>query len=133
MAPACKGIFQSQWRMCSGAVMRPAISVRCIRNLYVDKGRIARHIVPLLGTKRVRDLTSADINRFKRDVANGKTAVTEKIQKKRGRSIVEGGKGTATRTAGLLGGIRAISGKRSRQAPCAWVSTSQSTASSGGC
>jgi integrase len=34
-----------------------------------------------------------------------KTAVTEKTQKKRGKSIVEGGKGTATRTAGLLGGI----------------------------
>ena len=64
--------------------MRPAISVRCICNLYVDKGRIARHIVPLLGTKRVRDLTSADINRFKRDVANGKTAVTEKKSKKSG-------------------------------------------------
>jgi integrase len=73
--------------------------------LYVDKGRIARHIVPLLGTKRVRDLTPADINRFIRDVASGKTAVTEKTQKKRGKSIVEGGKGTATRTAGLLGGI----------------------------
>jgi integrase len=73
--------------------------------LYVDKGRIARHILPLLGTKRVRDLMPADINRFIRDVASGKTAVTEKTQKKRGKSIVEGGKGTATRTAGLLGGI----------------------------
>jgi integrase len=73
--------------------------------LYVDKGRIARHILPLLGTKRVRDLTPAEINRFIRDVASGKTAVTEKTQKKRGKSIVEGGKGTATRTAGLLGGI----------------------------
>jgi integrase len=73
--------------------------------LYVDKGRIARHIVPLLGTKRVRDITPADINRFIRDVASGKTAVTEKTLKKRGKSIVEGGKGTATRTAGLLGGI----------------------------
>jgi integrase len=73
--------------------------------IYVDKGRIARHILPLLGTKRVSDLTPADINRFIRDVASGKTAVTEKTQKKHGKSIVEGGKGTATRTAGLLGGI----------------------------
>ena len=32
--------------------------------IYVDKGRIARHILPLLGSKRVRDLTPADINRF---------------------------------------------------------------------
>ena len=39
-----------------------------------------------------------------RDVANGKTAADEKT-KPRGRAIVEGGKGTATRTVGLLGGI----------------------------
>jgi integrase len=73
--------------------------------LYVDRGRIARHIVPLLGSKRVRDVGQADINRFIRDVASGKTATVEKTAKKRGKAIVEGGKGTAARTAGLLGGI----------------------------
>lgn len=73
--------------------------------LSVDRGRIARHIVPLLGNKLVRDLTQADINRFVRDVASGKTAVVEKTEKKRGKVIVEGGPGTAARTAGLLGGI----------------------------
>jgi integrase len=88
-----------------GLIMGKRSRPKKASTLYVDKGRIARHIVPLLGTKRVRDLTPADINRFIRDVASGKTAVTEKTQKKRGKSIVEGGKGTATRTAGLLGGI----------------------------
>ncbi len=73
--------------------------------LYVDRGRIARHILPLLGSKRVCDITQADINRFIRDVAGGKTASIEKTDKKRGKAIVEGGKGTAARTAGLLGGI----------------------------
>jgi len=73
--------------------------------LYIDKGRIARHINPLLGNKRVRDITNSDINRFIRDVASGKTAAVEKTDKKRGKAIVEGGKGTAARTAGLLGGI----------------------------
>jgi integrase len=73
--------------------------------LYIDKGRIARHINPLLGNKRVRDITNSDINRFIRDVACGKTATVEKTDKKRGKAIVEGGKGTAARTAGLLGGI----------------------------
>jgi len=73
--------------------------------LYVDRGRIARHIVPLLGTKKVRDLGSTDINRFLRDIIGGKTAVTVKTEKKRGMAIVEGGQGTAARTTGLLGGI----------------------------
>ena len=73
--------------------------------LYVDRGRIARHILPLLGSKRVCDITQADINRFIRDVAGGKTASAEKTNKKRGKAIVRGGKGTAARTAGLLGGM----------------------------
>jgi len=72
--------------------------------VYSDKGRIERHILPLLGSRKVRDLTTPDINRFMRDVSNGKTAVDVKT-KKRGRAIVEGGKGTAARTVGLLGGI----------------------------
>lgn len=80
-----------------GAVKKPS-------TLISDRGRIARHIKPLLGSKLVRDVTSADIERFLRDVAGGKTAVDVKTVK-RGRAIVTGGKGTATRTVRLLGGI----------------------------
>jgi integrase len=72
--------------------------------LATDRGRIARHILPLLGKRKVRDLTAPDIVRFMRDVASGKTAADVKT-KKQGRAIVEGGAGTATRTVGLLGGI----------------------------
>jgi integrase len=72
--------------------------------LYVDRGRIARHIVPLLGSRLVRDISPADVHRFMRDVASGKTAAVEKTGL-RGKSIVEGGPGTAARTVGLLGGI----------------------------
>jgi integrase len=72
--------------------------------LVSDRGRILRHIKPLLGKKLVRDVTKADIERFLRDVANGKTATDVKT-KKQGRAIVTGGKGTATRTVRLLGGI----------------------------
>jgi integrase len=72
--------------------------------IATDKGRIERHIKPLLGKKRIGEITRADIEKFMRDVANGKTAADEKT-KARGRAIVEGGKGTATRTVGLLGGI----------------------------
>ncbi len=72
--------------------------------LVTDTGRIARHILPLLGKRKVRDLTTADINKFMRDVTTGKTAADVKT-KARGRAIVDGGKGTAARTVGLLGGI----------------------------
>ena len=71
-------------------------------SLYVDRGRINRHILPLLGSKRVPDLKAADINRFMADVASGKTSTVQKTNKKRGKSIVKGGLGTAARTVGLL-------------------------------
>jgi integrase len=72
--------------------------------LIADRGPIVRHIKPLLGKKRVGEITRADVERFMRDVAAGKTAADVKTGK-HGRAIVEGGKGTATRTVGLLGGI----------------------------
>ena len=49
--------------------------------LDVDRGRIARHIKPLLGKKRVSEVTRGDIERFMRDVAAGKTAVDMKTGK----------------------------------------------------
>jgi integrase len=44
------------------------------------------------------------VKKFLQDVANGKTTADVKTVK-RGRAIVRGGQGTATRTVGLLGGI----------------------------
>ncbi len=72
--------------------------------LGTDRGRIMRHIKPLLGNKLVKDITPRDVKRFMHDVAIGKTATDIKTGP-RGRAIVEGGRGTATRTVGLLGGI----------------------------
>jgi integrase len=72
--------------------------------LYVDKGRIHRHIIPLIGKRTVKDFTPTDAGRFQRDVISGKSAADVKT-KTRGRAIVKGGKGTAARTMGLLGGI----------------------------
>src|SRR4029077_9022715 len=67
-------------------------------------GRIGRHIKPLLGRTRVVDISRADIERFLRDVAEGRTKADVRTRP-RGRAIVDGGRGTATRTVGLLGGI----------------------------
>jgi len=72
--------------------------------LVSDRGRVVRHIVPLLGNRRVTDLASADIVRFIRDVSSGKTAAVEKTVP-HGKAVVRGGRGTAARTVGLLGGI----------------------------
>lgn len=72
--------------------------------LSTDRGRILRHIKPLIGDRLVKDVTSNDVKRFMNNVAIGKTAKDVKTGS-RGRSIVKGGRGTATRTVGLLGGI----------------------------
>jgi integrase len=73
--------------------------------IVTDTGRIDRHIIPLLGTRRVKDLTKADINKVLKDIMAGKTRASVKTRKLRGRAIVRGGAGTAARTVGLLGGI----------------------------
>jgi integrase len=88
-----------------GLIMGKRGAPKKASTIATDRGRIARHIRPLLGTRLVRDLGQKDLNRFIRDVTIGATAVTEKTAKKRGKAIVEGGAGTATRTTGLLGGI----------------------------
>ena len=67
--------------------------------------RRQRHIIPLLGTRGVRDLSKADITQAIKDIMAGKTQVNVETEKLRGLAIVRGGVGTATRTIGLLGGI----------------------------
>jgi integrase len=88
--------------------------------LYTDKIRIDRHIKPLLGRKRVNAVTLTDVERFMHDVAQGKSASAIKPSlrqvrageveapagtRKRTDPMARGGKGAATRTVGLLGGI----------------------------
>jgi integrase len=72
--------------------------------LISDRGRITRHIIPLLGQRSVKSITRNDIDDFMHDVAAGKTASMEKT-KPRGLSVVRGGRGVAGRTVALLGAI----------------------------
>lgn len=67
----------------------------------IELGCIKRHILPLLGRRKVSDITRSDLQRFVQHVADGKTAVDEKT-KARGRAIVSGGKGAANRAMDLL-------------------------------
>lgn len=73
--------------------------------LATDRSRIDSHIKPLLGKRTISSVTAGDVERFMRDIAKGKTA-TDPVKVRKGVvSQVKGGKGTASRTVGLLGGI----------------------------
>lgn len=72
--------------------------------LAIDRGRIARHIKPLLGQLSVAAVTREDVEGFMHDVTEGKTATRTKT-KPRGLARVRGGKGAANRAVGLLGAI----------------------------
>lgn len=76
---------------------------KSMSTLATDRGRIARHIKPLLGKRRVKDLVRDDIQKFHDDVKAGKTRTSVKTE--RSRAIVTGGRGAAARTTGLLGGL----------------------------
>ncbi len=72
--------------------------------IKTDRGRIERHIKPLLGNRKVRTIRREHIERMMTDVAAGKTA-TDTTTGFRGRAIVRGGKGTATKSVTLLSAI----------------------------
>ena len=88
----------------AGQILTKFDTTKKATTLATDEGRILRHIKPLMGDKRVRDVRGKDVEDLLHAVAAGKTATDEKTGK-HGRAIVKGGRGTATRTVGLLGGI----------------------------
>jgi integrase len=72
--------------------------------LAIDRGRVARHIKPLIGSKLIATLTPTDVEAFFHAVRQGKTAATVKTGP-RGLARVTGGATTAARTVGLLGSL----------------------------
>ena len=67
--------------------------------------RTVHHCAPLqLGRKLAASLNHDDVVRFQRDVAAGKSRADIKT-KKRGRAIVDGGRGTAARSLAVLGAM----------------------------
>ena len=86
-----------------GLILTRHGEAKAATTLDTDKGRINRHITPLIGKRTVKDFTQADASRFQRDVIAGKSKADVKTE--RSRAIVKGGKGAAARTMGLLGGI----------------------------
>jgi integrase len=88
----------------AGRLLTRRGNAKKVSTLLIDRGRIERHVKPLLGRMAVSTLERRDIERFMHAVAEGKTAGRTKTRS-RGLARVRGGKGTATRTVGLLGGI----------------------------
>lgn len=94
---------------------RKSLTVSEACELYLDEGTYTnksstitnngiyfrRHLNPLIGKRRLKDIKRADIYRLMADIANGKTAVDEKTGS-RGRAIVTGGKLTANRVLAFL-------------------------------
>lgn len=83
--------------------MREGVEHKKASALKSDASQIEAHIRPLLGTKRFGAVMRGDISKFLRDVATGKTVRARKPGR-RGNSV-KGGRGTASRTVHLLGGI----------------------------
>lgn len=79
--------------------------------LAIDRGRVDRHIVPLIGKRLAKSITRADVQRMSDDIARGETAGRVKT-KSRGVAVVTGGTGTAARVVDLLGGIFAYAMRR---------------------
>lgn len=72
--------------------------------LAVDRGRIDRHIKPLLGKKAIDQLKRRDVETFMHAVMDGKTATDIKTGP-HGRARVTGGPGTAAKSVSLLSAI----------------------------
>ena len=89
----------------SGRLLTRRHTPKKASTLTTDRGRIERHIKPLLGRRTVASVMREDVDAFMHDVAEGKTAGRTKTAKTRGLANVRGGKGTASRTVALLGAI----------------------------
>lgn len=71
------------------------------RSYQTDKSNLDNHVLPLIGNKKVIEVTRADIEHVKASIREGRTAARKKA-KCRGRSIIRGGPGVANRTVALM-------------------------------
>jgi integrase len=69
-----------------------------------DRSNIERHIIPVLGSKPAESLSESDVVLFVAKVVRGETQKDERTGP-RGRAIVRGGKGVASRTLSVLGAV----------------------------
>lgn len=72
---------------------------------YTDRGRIKRHLRPLLGKVALPELDMRTVEKAHKAICEGKTAVTKPSKTKFGQTKVTGGEGTARMAIRLLRAI----------------------------
>jgi integrase len=104
----------------------PSFDNKATSTKAVDKGRIERHVRPLLGNAHADMLTADAIRRAQNAIAEGKTAVRTKT-KARGMAKVTGGTGTADKAVLILRAAYtwAISEKILKDNPAATIKVAQ--------
>src|SRR5277367_52979 len=101
VAQLCDRYFEDAM---AGRVRTRSKAAKKASTLTIDRGRIERHIKPLMGVMGVAAVTRQDVERFLHDIADGRTAGKTKT-KARGLARVTGGETAANRSVGLLGAI----------------------------
>jgi integrase len=95
----------------TGRILTRRQTTKKATTLDGDRGRIERHIKPLLGALKVAAVTPEDIEHFRDAVSEGATAGRIKTGK-HGLARITGGRGTATRAMGMLGALFAFAVRR---------------------
>jgi len=95
----------------AGRILTRRRTTKKASTIVGDKGRIERHIRPLLGKLKVAAVTRSDIEWFRDSVSDGATAAVIKTGK-HGLARVTGGRGTATRALGFLGALFSFAVRR---------------------
>jgi integrase len=71
------------------------------RSVLTDRANIENHVLPLIGSMKIKDLRRTDIERLALAIRDGKTA-RELPARPRGRRIIRGGEGIANRVVALV-------------------------------
>jgi integrase len=121
---ALAGVAKGKDPVAEKRAQRADLTVSALVELYLDEGpadkptkkasswtidasNLRRHVVPSLGRRHLATLAKADVQKFQRDVTEGKTAAEATGAKKRGRIRVRGGAGTAWRATAVLSAMLA--------------------------
>lgn len=93
--------FIDQWETDTPVSKRTGRPMKALTRKYM-LARLRHHVVPILGRKRVSDVTVDGVNDMIRRIAKGETAKDAPSPKKRGRIKVRGGEGAALKVASDL-------------------------------
>jgi integrase len=89
----------------AGQLMTRRRQAKKASTVRTDRSRIDAHIIPLIGAKPVVTVSRDDIEGMMQAIIRGTTRKRTKLPKPHALSNTRGGRGAASRTVGLLGGI----------------------------